>query len=132
MVAAKSHATALFHRTVRVQHVISRAAAHIDHQRAKILLMLGEYDLRRSKPTKNNVLHIQRQLFDAPDGILDPGAHAMDDMKIGFQFLPKHPDRVQHTVLSVDMIMLNERMKECVLRRNAHLTRVNLYVLDVP
>src|SRR5207249_9337430 len=53
VVAAQSHATALFHRTVGVQDVISRPAAHIDHQRAKIFLMLGEHDLRGSKPAEN-------------------------------------------------------------------------------
>src|SRR5206468_339464 len=42
------------------------------------------------------------------------------------------PYRVQHPVLSIHMIMLNEGMKERVLRRNAHLARINFYVLDIP
>ena len=41
---------------------------------------------------------------------------AVDDMIIGFQFLPEHSDRVQYSILSVDVIMLNERMEERVLR----------------
>src|SRR5207253_10801618 len=88
--------------------------------------------LRRSKPAKNNVLHVQRQLFHAADRILNPGAHPMYDMKIGFQFLPKHSDRVQHAVLSIDVVMLNEGMEECVLCRNAYFARIDFYVLDVP
>src|SRR5262249_13330381 len=37
----------------------------------------------------------------------------------------------QHAVLSIDMIMLDNGMKECVLRRNAHLTRIDFYVFDI-
>src|SRR6266702_4779087 len=60
--------------------------------RAKIFLMLREHNLGRSKPAKNNILDVQRQFFDTADGILNPGTHAMDDVKIGLQFLTEHPD----------------------------------------
>jgi hypothetical protein len=52
-------------------------------------------------------------------------------MKISFQFLPKHPDRVQHALLSIDLVMLNDGMEEGVLRGNAHLTRIDFYVLHI-
>ena len=55
----------------------------------------------------------------------------MNDVKIGFQFLAKHARRTQHALLPIDVIMLNERMKECVLRRNAHLARIDFYVFDI-
>src|SRR6266699_2984183 len=55
VVAADGKATALFHCAIGVQDVIGRPAAHIDDQRAKILLMLSERHLRRSEPAKNNV-----------------------------------------------------------------------------
>ena len=84
MVTADGKATALFHCAIGVQDVIGRPAAHIDDQRAKILLMLSEHHLRRSEPAKNNVLHVQRKLFHAANGILNACAHAVDDMKIGF------------------------------------------------
>ena len=32
----------------------------------------------------------------------------MNDMKIGFQFLPEHPDRIENAILTVDVIMLND------------------------
>src|SRR5213594_238138 len=53
-------------------------------------------------------------------------------MKIRLQFLPEHPDRVQHTVLPVDVIMLNDGVEERVLSGNAYLARVDFYVVDVP
>src|SRR5437773_3030948 len=55
----------------------------------------------------------------------------MDDMKIGLQFLPEHPDRIKHAVLSIDMVMLDDLVEESVLGRDTHLTRVNFYILNV-
>jgi len=55
----------------------------------------------------------------------------VNNVEIGFQSLAEHPDWIQHAVLSIDMIMLNNGMKECVLRRNAHLARIDFYVFDV-
>ena len=93
--------------------------------------MLGEDHLRGSKPAEDDVLDVKRQLFDASDGVLNACPHAVDNMKIGFQFLPKHPDRIQHAILTVDMIMLDNGMQEGVLRRDAHFACVDFYVLDV-
>src|SRR5437868_1569586 len=64
--------------------------------------MLGEYHLCGSKPAKNDILDVQRQLFHASDSILNARAHSVDDMKICFQFLLEHPDWVQNAVLSID------------------------------
>src|SRR6266567_4008422 len=131
MVAADRHATALLHCAVSIQNIVGCPAAHIDHQCPEIFLMLSEDYLRRSEPAEHDILDVERQLFHAPDGVLNARAHTVDDMKIGFQFLPKHPDRIEHAVLSIDVIMLNDRMQESVLCRNAHLARVNFYILGV-
>jgi hypothetical protein len=131
VVAAYSQTTALSDRALRVQHIISRSSAHIDHQRTEILFLLGQHNLGRSQAAKNHVLHVQRQFFHASNGVLNPCAHAVDDVKIGFQFLPEHAGRIQHALLSVDLIMLNERMQERVLRRDTHFARINFYVLHI-
>ena len=52
-------------------------------------------------------------------------------MKIRFQFLAEHADWIEHAILSVDVIMLNDRMEERVLRRNAHFARVDLHIFDI-
>jgi hypothetical protein len=52
-------------------------------------------------------------------------------MKIGFQFLPKHPDWIEHPVLPIDMVMLDDRMQESILGRDAYLACVDLYILNV-
>ena len=83
----------MFHRAVDVKNVIGRAAADIDDERAEILLVLREHHLRGSERAENDVLDFERQLFHASDRVLNPRAHAVDDMKIGFQFLPEHADR---------------------------------------
>src|SRR5439155_18511079 len=115
----------------RVQHVISSSSTYIDHQRTEVFFMLGEHDLRRSQAAKNHVFHVQRQFFHTSNSVLNPCTYAVDDVKICFQFLPEHPDRIQHALLSVDLVMLNDRMEERVLRRDAHLARVNFYVLHI-
>ena len=131
MIAANSEHAALFHRAVHVQNVVGRAAADIDHERAEIFLMLREDYLCGSKRGKNDILYFERQFFHAADRVLDPRPHPVNNMKIRFELLPEHPDWIQHAILSVDVIMLNDGMQECVLRGNAHLARVDLYVLDI-
>ena len=121
----------MFHRAVDIQNVIGRPAADIDDERAEIFLVLREHDLRGSKRIEDDVLHFERQLFHATDRVLDAGAHSVDDVKIRLQSLAEHPDRIEHAVLSIDVIMLNDRMQEGVLRRNAHFARVDLHILDI-
>ena len=41
------------------------------------------------------------------------------------------PIGIEHAVLSVDVIMLNDRVQESVLRRNADFARIQFHVLDV-
>ena len=55
----------------------------------------------------------------------------MDDVKIGFQFLPKHADRIKHAILSIDMVMLDNGMEESILRRDAYLACVDFHILNV-
>jgi hypothetical protein len=45
--------------------------------------------------------------------------------------LAEHADGIEDAVLPVDVIMLDDGMKERVLRRNAHLARVDLYIFDI-
>ena len=131
MVAAHGQTTALPHCSLGVQNVVSGSAAHINHESAKVLLLLCKHDLRGSEPAKHNVLYLQRQFLHTSNGVLDPRAHTMDDVKIGFQFLAEHTDRVQHALLAIHLVMLNDGMQESVLRGNAYLARVNFYVLHI-
>ncbi len=63
MVATHGQATALSHRALGEQHIVSRSAADINHERAKVFLVLREHDLCRSKAAKDHVFHIQRQFL---------------------------------------------------------------------
>ena len=131
VIAADAEDAALFHRAIDVENVIGRAAADVDDERAEIFLMLGEHDLRGRERGEDDVFHFERQFLHAADRVLDPRAHAMDDVKIRLEFLPEHADRIEHAVLPVDVIMLDDRMQKGVLRRNAHFARVDLHILDV-
>ena len=70
--------------------------------------MLSQDNLGRGQPAKNDVLHFERQFFDATNRILNAGANPVNDMKIRFQFLAQHSDWVEHAVLAVDVIMLDD------------------------
>ena len=131
VIAADREHAALFHRAVDIENVIGRAAADIDDERAEIFLMLGEDDLGGRERGEDHILHIQRQFFHATDRVLDPRSHAVDDVKIGLQLLAEHADRIEHAILPVDVIMLDDGVQKRVLRRNAHFARVDLHVLDI-
>ena len=55
----------------------------------------------------------------------------MDDVKVGFQFLTEHANGIEHAVLSIHMIMLNDGVEKGVLRWNTDLAGIDLHVLDV-
>ena len=93
--------------------------------------MLGQDDLSGGERIKDDVFHLERQFLDAANGVLNPRAHAVNDVEIGLQLLPEHADGIEHAVLPVDVIMLDDRVQKCVLRRNAHFARVDLHVLDI-
>ena len=93
--------------------------------------MLGQHNLRRSERREDDVLHLERQFLHATDRVLDPRPHPVDDVEIGLEFLPKHPDRVQHPFLTIDVVMLDNGMEKRVLRRDADFARVDLHILDV-
>ena len=55
----------------------------------------------------------------------------MNDVKIRFQLVTKHADGIEHAILAVDVIVLNNGMEKRVLRRNAHFARIDLHVVNV-
>src|SRR5204863_9338465 len=93
--------------------------------------MLSEDHLRRSKRAENDIFDFQRQLFYASNTVLNARAYAVHDVQVGLQSLSEHPDRAEHAVLSIAMIMLKDGMRESVLCRDARLARVAFYILAV-
>src|SRR5438105_5975426 len=108
VIAADCQDAALFHRAVDIKNVIGRAAADIDYERAKIFLMLRQHDLRGSERAKNDVLDFERKFFHAPNRVLNPVSHAVNDVKIGLDFFAEHSDRIENAILTVGVIMLND------------------------
>src|ERR1700730_3700471 len=108
VIAAHGEDAALLHRSIDIKNVIGRASANVDDKGPEIFLVLGENNLRRSKRAEDHVFDIERQLFHTPDGVLNAGPHAVDDVKISFQFFAEHPDRIENAILSIDMVMLDD------------------------
>src|SRR5438067_1105434 len=131
VIAADPKSSALLDRAVDIQNEIGCAAADIDNQSTEIFLLLRQDHLRRSQRGKDNVFHLQRQLLDTTNRVLNPGAHTVEDVKICFQFLTKHANGIVHAGLPIDGIAVNEEMEKRVLRWNTDLAGIDLYVLDV-
>ena len=55
----------------------------------------------------------------------------MDDVVIRLQLVAEHPDRRQHSVLPVHVIMLDDRVKKGVLRRDIDLARVEFDLFQI-
>src|ERR1700751_401739 len=107
MIAADPERSALFNGSIDVKNVVGRAAADVDHERSEIFLMLSQHDLSGRESTENHVFDVERQFLDAADGVLNPRPHPVDDVKVRFQLVAEHSDRIKNSILPVDMIMLN-------------------------
>src|SRR5437868_4636704 len=97
-------------RAVEIRNEIGRATTDINNQSTEIFLLLRQHHLRGSQRGENNVFHLQWQFLHTTNRVLNPSAYTVDDVKIGFQFLTKHANRVEHAVLPIDVIMLNDGM----------------------
>ena len=131
VIAADRESAALFYRAVDIKDVIGCAAADIDDKRAEIFLVLREHNLSGCEGAEDDVLHFERQFFNAPNCVLNSRPHTVNNVEVGLELLAEHADGIEHAVLPVDVIMLNNRVEECVLRGNAHFARVDLHVFHV-
>ncbi len=131
VIAADRHRPALLHRAIDIDHVVGRAAAHVHHERAERFLILIEHDLRGRERAEDDVEHFRPDLLHAAHAVFDPRGDAVDDVKIRLELAPEHADRIEHAVLAIDVIMLEQRVHEHVRRGNAHLARAGLHVFEI-
>ena len=112
-----AEAAALPHRAIDIHEVIGGAAADIDGKRPEILLVLVQHHLRGGERIEDDILDLERDLLHAADGVFHPRADAVDDVKIGLELAAHHADGIEHALLPIDVIMLEDRVDEHVLRR---------------
>ncbi len=55
----------------------------------------------------------------------------MDDVKVSLELPSDHADRVENALLTVHVIVLNDRMQKMILRRDVDLASLDGYLLDV-
>src|SRR6187200_1454304 len=108
MVAADREDAALFYRAIDIKNVVAGPTADIDDERPEIFLVLGQDYLGGSERGECHILDFQRQFLHATDRVLNPRSHSMDNVEIGFEPLPKHPDGIEHPLLPIDVIMLDD------------------------
>ena len=77
-------------------------------------LILIEQHLRGRQRIEDDVKHFRADFLDATDAVFDAGGHAMNDVKIGLQLAPEHADGIEHSIVPVDVVVLQDRMDEHV------------------
>jgi hypothetical protein len=82
-----------------------------------LLLIFVEHRLGGGKGIYDDVGRFEFKLLDATDRILNPGANAVNNMEIGFQFLSKETHRVQYSILTIDVVVLDDCMKDTIFHR---------------
>ena len=131
MVPTKSQHPAVTNSSVLINQVVGCASTDIDDQNPQILLVLGDNDLSAGKRSKHDILDLQLERFDTPQGVMNPGLHPVDNVKIGLKLHPFRLERVDDVPIAVEMIGLEDRMEENVLWRNGDFLCVGLDLIKI-
>src|ERR1035437_4816512 len=100
---------------IGIDDIIRRAAADVDHQRAELLLFVGEQRERSRKAVEYNVVHLQLQPLDCAYRILQTVQIPMHDMHIHLDARAEHAHRIGDAVLPVHEKMLANGVDDMVL-----------------
>ena len=131
MIATNANAATLLDRAVGVHHVSGRPTAHVDDQRAEILLIVVEHDLRAGQRAEDDVLDFDAEFFHAADARLDAASDPMDNVEIRLQHLSEHANWIQYAILAVDIVVLEDGVQELIGLRNANLPRSGLHIFEI-
>ena len=131
MVAADRQHAGMPDDAVGVGDVFRGAAADVNHQRAQLLLLVGQQRERHGNAVEHDVFHFQRRGADEADGILQAVGIAVDDVHVHLQPRAQHPDGVRHAVLAVHIKMLPHMVDDRVLGGKIDGLGVLDHVLDV-
>jgi len=112
-----------------INDVVRDSPADIDHHGTGLFLGITENDLRGGDRIHHDIVHFDIELLYAANRVLNPGHHPMNDVVIGLQLGAEHPERINHALLSIDIIALDDRVQDYILLRNRDLLGL---VFDIP
>ena len=114
-----------------IDHVFRRAAAHVEHERAEFLLLVGQKRERGGQAVEHDGLDFELQALHHAHGVLQPVENAVDDVHVHLDARAEHPDGIDDAVLSIDEKMLADGVNDMVLRREIDRLRVANDILDI-
>ena len=131
VVASHRQDAAMTDSAVDVDQVVGGAAADIDHKGTVVFLVLVEDDLGAGQRTQHDVLDPQFQGLDAAHRVVDPCFDPVDDVKIGVDLDPLGLERVDHVLVPIDVIGLEDGVKERVLRGEGDFLGLGLHGIQI-
>src|ERR1700730_11980047 len=117
VVTADRKHSALFNCSIDINDKIGSSSADIDQDCSQLFLVFFQNGLSRRKRVDDHIGRLEFQFFYTTNLVLNPSADSINDVKIRLQFLPQQTDRIEDSVLPIDVVVLNNRVENAVFHR---------------
>ena len=104
--------------TIGINRDVGRTAANINDAYTQIFFVFSQNGMTACQRLKHDLIHLQATALDAFLDILQSSVRTGNDVYTGIQTHAAHADRLFHTGLVVDDVLLNYGMQDVVIRRN--------------
>ncbi len=131
MITAKRQYRRMHHRTVVKNDNVGGPATDIDQRDADFTLLREERGVGRSQRLEHQFRRGDRRALAALRQILPVALRRGDDMNPRLEPHARHPERIAHTLLVVDRVLLRQNMQHLPIERNRDGPRRVDYPLDV-
>src|SRR5260370_35996314 len=95
----------------KINTKIGSYSADIDQDCSQLFLVFFQNGLSRRERVDDHIGRLEFQFFYTTDLVLNPSADSINDVKIRLQFLPQQTDRIEDSVLPIDIVVLNNRVE---------------------
>ena len=103
---------------IGINRDVGRTAANVDDAHAQIFFVFSQNGMTACQRLKHDLIHLQAAALDTFLDILQSSVRTGNDVHAGIQTHAAHADRLFHTGLVVDDVLLNHGMQDIVIRRN--------------
>ena len=114
-----------------IDDVLRRAAAHVEHERAEFLLLVGQERERGGQAVEDDGFDFELQTLHHAHRVLQTVENAVDDVHVHLDARAEHSDGIDDAILSIDEKMLADGVNDVILRREIDRLRVANDILDV-
>ena len=103
---------------IGINRDVGCTATDIDNAHAQIFFVFSQNGVTACQRLKHDLIHLQAAALDTFLDILQSSVRTGNDVYTGIQTHAAHADRLFHTGLVVDDVLLNHGMQDIVIRRN--------------